>query len=43
LPALISGAFLRGTDGQIHTSFYLTAIVVVVINLGFLARAAWDL
>lgn len=43
LPALISGAFLRGADGQIATSFYLTAIVVVVINLGFLARAAWDL
>lgn len=43
LPALISGAFLRGTDGQIATSFYLTAIVVVVINLWFLARAAWDL
>lgn len=43
LPALISGAFLRGADGQIATSFYLTAIVVVVINLWFLARAAWDL
>jgi hypothetical protein len=43
LPALIAGAFLRGSDGQIATSFYLTAIVVVVINLGFLARAAWDL
>ncbi|NIP82401.1 MAG: hypothetical protein GWM90_25520 [Gemmatimonadetes bacterium] len=43
LPALISGAFLRGTDGQIHHSFYLTAIVVVVINLAFLARAGWDL
>ena len=43
LPALISGAFLRGTDGQIAPSFYLTAIVVVVINLAFLARAGWDL
>ena len=43
LPSLISGAFLRGTDGQIATSFYLTAIVVVVVNLWFLARAGWDL
>jgi hypothetical protein len=24
-------------------SFYITAIVVVVINLWFLARAGWDL
>ena len=43
LPALISGAFLRGQDGMIAPSFYLTAIVVVVINLAFLARAGWDL
>lgn len=43
LPALMSGAFFRGTDGQIAPSFYAMAIVVVVINLGFLARAAWDL
>jgi hypothetical protein len=43
LPALISGAFLRGTDGQIDPSFYLTALVVVLINLAFLARAGWDL
>lgn len=43
LPALISGAFLRGSDGEIATSFYLAAIVVVVINLAFLARAAWDI
>lgn len=43
LPALMSGAFFRGTDGQIAPSFYAMAIVVVIINLGFLARAAWDL
>jgi hypothetical protein len=43
LPALIEGAFLRGTDGAIHHSFYLTALVIVVINLAFLARAGWDL
>ena len=43
LPALIGGAFFRGTDGQIAPGFYAMAIVVVVINLGFLARAGWDL
>ncbi|MDX1673374.1 MAG: hypothetical protein R3314_01135 [Longimicrobiales bacterium] len=43
LPALMSGAFFRGTDGQIAPSFYLVAMIVVIINLGFLARAGWDL
>ena len=43
LPALIGGAFFRGADGQIAPSFYAFAIMVVVINLGFLARAGWDL
>lgn len=43
LPALMSGAFFRGTDSQIAPSFYAMAIVVVVINLAFLARAAWDI
>jgi hypothetical protein len=43
IPTLIEGAFMRGTDGHIHPSFYLTALVVVVINLAFLARAGWDL
>jgi hypothetical protein len=43
IPALIEGAFMRGTDGAIHHSFYLTALVVVLINLAFLARAGWDL
>jgi hypothetical protein len=43
IPTLIEGAFMRGTDGAIHHTFYLTALVVVVINLAFLARAGWDL
>jgi hypothetical protein len=43
IPTLIEGAFMRGTDADIHHSFYLTALVVVVINLAFLARAGWDL
>lgn len=48
IPVLIEGAFF----GKAHTfvdqamippSFYLTALIVVLINLGFLARAAFDL
>ena len=43
LPPLIHGAFLAGADKPIPPSFYITAIVVAVINLWMLARAAWDL
>lgn len=43
LPALINGAFFAGADGRVVPSFYLTAIVVVIITLWMLARAGWDL
>ena len=43
LPALIAGAFASGTVSDIDPTFYLTALVVVLINLGMLARAGWDL
>jgi len=44
VPALVDGAFLRPqSDGSLPAGFYLTALVVVVVNLGFLARAGWDL
>lgn len=43
LPALIEGAFLPAADSRLPPSFYLTALVVVVVNLAFLARAGWDL
>ncbi|MGH7505678.1 MAG: hypothetical protein ACRELX_08495, partial [Longimicrobiales bacterium] len=43
LPALVGGAFFPVADTHFSPSFYLTALVVVVINLGFLARAGWDL
>jgi hypothetical protein len=43
LPALIGGAFFPATDAQFPPAFYITALVVVVLNLGFLARAGWDL
>lgn len=43
LPALISGAFLPEEGATLPPALYLTALVVVVINLAFLARAGWDL
>ena len=43
LPALIEGAFFPGAEAQIPSSFYLTAIGIVLVNLWMLARAAWDL
>lgn len=43
LPALISGAFISTVEGGLTRGFYVTAIVVVTINLWMLARAAWDL
>ncbi len=53
LPALVKGAFFAGgtaaggtaAGGTAATppSFYMFAIVVVMINLWMLARAAWDL
>lgn len=43
LPALVEGAFLPAAGSRLPPSFYLTALVVVVANLAFLARAGWDL
>lgn len=43
VPALITGAFFPSETMVLPGSFYLTALVVVVINLWMLARAAWDL
>ena len=44
LPALVHGAFFTTEPaGVLSPSFFLTAIVVVVINLWMLARAGWDL
>jgi hypothetical protein len=40
---MIEGAFLPGVDASLPTGFYLTALVVIVINLWMLARAGWDL
>lgn len=43
LPALLEGAFFGGPAGAIPASLYLTALVVVLLNLWMLARAGWDL
>lgn len=43
LPALIEGAFLPREAATLPSSFYLTALVVVLFNLAMLARAGWDL
>jgi hypothetical protein len=43
LPALIGGAFFPLPESHFPPGFYLTALVVVIINLVFLARAGWDL
>ena len=42
LPSLIHGAFFNSGPSAYPPSFYLTAIVVVMVNLWMLARAAWD-
>ena len=42
-PSLITGAFFAAPDTMAPSAFYLTALVVVVINLWMLARAGWDL
>jgi len=42
LPALINAAFISTVPGELTRGFYVTAIVVVLINLWMLARAAWD-
>lgn len=43
IPALLRGAFLPEEGAGLSPSFYLAALVVVLINLWLLARAGWDL
>jgi len=43
VPALIENAWFPSPDAAIPPSFYMTALLVVVINLWMLARAGWDL
>ena len=43
IPALINGAFFAGAEARVVPAFYLTALVVIMLNLWMLARAGWDL
>ncbi len=43
VPALIDGAFFTEAGQRLSPSFYLVALIVVLINLAMLARAGWDL
>ncbi len=43
LPVLVRGAFFAAPEVITPPSFYITAIVVVLVNLWMLARAGWDL
>jgi hypothetical protein len=43
VPALVSGAFFPDETSRMSPAFYLTALVVVMVNLWMLARAGWDL
>ena len=43
LPALVRGAFFAAPGAVTPPAFYLTALVVVIVNLWMLARAGWDL
>ena len=43
LPSLVQGAFFAGPTPFLPQTFYLAAIVLVMINLWMLARAGWDL
>ncbi|HUL01867.1 MAG TPA: hypothetical protein VLV16_01410 [Gemmatimonadales bacterium] len=42
LPSLISSAFIATVQSDLTRGFYVTAIVVVTINLWMLASAGWD-
>ena len=42
-PFLIGGAFFASPDVVTPPAFYLTALVIVFINLWMLARAGWYL
>ena len=43
LPTLVRGAFFTDASPMMAPSFYLVAMLVVVVNLWMLARAGWDL
>jgi len=43
LPSLIRSAFFADAPSMFSSALYVSAIVLVTLNLWMLARAAWDL
>ena len=43
IPTLLRGAFLPQEGAVLSTTFYIAALIVVLVNLWLLARAGWDL
>lgn len=43
VPALLERAFLPDDAANLDPTFYLAALIVVLINLWLMARAGWDL
>lgn len=43
LPSIIGSAFITTVETGVTRGFYVAALVVVLINMWMLARAAWDL
>jgi len=43
VPTLLGGAFFADAAQRLPSSFYITALLVVLVNLWMLARAGWDL
>ncbi|HSM36276.1 MAG TPA: hypothetical protein VK837_07765 [Longimicrobiales bacterium] len=43
LPAVLAGAFGLNAATTLPAELWRLALVVVLVNLGFLARAGWDL
>jgi hypothetical protein len=39
----MNGAFFPGADARFDPALYQFALLVILVNLGMLARAAWDL
>ena len=43
IPTLLRGAFLPQEEAVLSPTFYIAALIVVLVNLWLLARAGWDL
>jgi len=43
IPTLLRGAFLPQEGAVLSSTFYIAALIIVLVNLWLLARAGWDL